>query len=149
MKKAALILILLGCLAGVTYAQSNHNIGLGIILGEPTGLTFKLWNKQTMAFDAGAAWSFVSGGYFQVHGDLLLHNFNLFRCIFRPKVASGSGSNWPRIPGESGHLFRLIPATFSRCPESAWRRWMTVGIWAMMFLPGQGGDNGTEKVIHA
>lgn len=79
MKKAALILLLFGCLGGAALAESNHNIGLGIILGEPTGLTFKLWNKQTMAFDAGAAWSFVGGSYFQIHGDMLFHNFNLFR----------------------------------------------------------------------
>ena len=79
MKKAALILILFSCLAGLSYADSNHNVGLGIILGEPTGLTMKFWNRQTVAFDAGAAWSITRGGYFQLHGDLLLHNFNLFR----------------------------------------------------------------------
>ena len=31
-----------------------------------------------MAWDAGAAWSFVNGGYFQIHSDLLFHNFKLF-----------------------------------------------------------------------
>jgi hypothetical protein len=79
MKKAALILILFGCLAGVSFAESNHNVGVGIILGEPTGLTLKFWRKQTVAFDAGAAWSFIGGKYFQIHGDILLHNFSLFR----------------------------------------------------------------------
>jgi hypothetical protein len=79
MKKAALILILFGCLAGLSYGKSNHNIGLGIIFGEPTGLSFKIWNRQTVAFDAGAAWSFVGEKDFQVHGDLLFHNFSLFR----------------------------------------------------------------------
>jgi hypothetical protein len=79
MKKAALILILFGCLAGLSFGQSNHNIGLGIMFGEPTGLSFKMWNRQTVAFDAGAAWSFVGGKFFQIHGDLLFHNFSLFR----------------------------------------------------------------------
>ena len=79
MKKAALILILFGALAGLSFAESNHNIGLGIIFGEPTGLTFKIWNRQTVAFDAGAAWSFIGGKYFQIHSDLLFHNFNLFK----------------------------------------------------------------------
>jgi hypothetical protein len=78
MKKTAFVLVLLAGLAGLSYGESNHNIGLGIIVGEPTGLSFKLWSKQTVAFDAGAAWSFVGGEYFQIHGDLLLHNFNLF-----------------------------------------------------------------------
>jgi hypothetical protein len=79
MKKAALILILFGCLAGLSYGESNHSFGLGIMLGEPTGITAKVWNKQTVAFDAGAAWSFVGSTFFQVHGDLLFHNFNLFK----------------------------------------------------------------------
>ena len=79
MKKAALILILFGCVAGVSFAESNHNFGVGIILGEPTVFTLKFWRKQTVAFDAGAAWSFIGGKYFQIHGDLLLHNFNLFK----------------------------------------------------------------------
>jgi hypothetical protein len=79
MKKAALAIILFGSLAGLTFAASNHNLGLGIMLGEPTGISFKLWSKPTMAWDAGAAWSFVGGKYFQIHGDFLLHNFNIFR----------------------------------------------------------------------
>jgi hypothetical protein len=79
MKRTALVLILFGCLAGLSYGESNHSFGLGIMLGEPTGITAKVWNRQTVAFDAGAAWSFVGSTFFQVHGDLLFHNFNLFR----------------------------------------------------------------------
>lgn len=79
MKKAALTLILLGCLAGLSFGESKHNIGFGIMLGEPTGLSAKIWNRQTVAIDGGAAWSFVGGKYFQIHSDLLLHNFNLFK----------------------------------------------------------------------
>jgi len=79
MKKAALILVLFASLAGLSFGESNHNVGLGIMLGEPTGISFKLWNRQTTAWDAGAAWSFVGGKYFQIHSDFLLHNFNLFR----------------------------------------------------------------------
>jgi hypothetical protein len=78
MKKAALILIVLGCLSGLSFG-ANGNLGLGIILGEPTGFSAKLWTGKTTAFDAGAAWSFVSGGFFQIHGDFLFHNFNLFK----------------------------------------------------------------------
>lgn len=78
MKKAALMLIILGCLAGLSFGRDG-NIGLGLIFGEPTGLSAKLWTGKTTAFDAGAAWSFVSGGYFQVHGDFLFHDFNIFK----------------------------------------------------------------------
>ena len=78
MKKAALMLIILGCLAVLSFGQDG-NVGLGIILGEPTGLSAKLWTGKTTAFDAGAAWSFVGGGFFQIHGDFLFHNFDLFK----------------------------------------------------------------------
>jgi hypothetical protein len=79
MKKAAFVLIILAGLVGLSFGDSNHNFGVGIIAGEPTGVSFKLWTSQTTGFDAGAAWSFVGGEFFQVHGDFLLHNYNLFR----------------------------------------------------------------------
>lgn len=79
MRKAALALILLAALAGLSYGRDG-DVGLGIILGEPTGVSFKMWTGKTVAFDAGAAWSFVNNGtFFQLHGDLLFHNFDLFR----------------------------------------------------------------------
>jgi hypothetical protein len=78
MKRFALVLILLGTLAGLSFADSKHNFGIGVILGEPTGLSAKGWLSQTVGVDAGAAWSFTSGSFFQIHGDLLVHNFKLF-----------------------------------------------------------------------
>jgi hypothetical protein len=77
MKKLAVALVLLTAFAGASFAKDG-NFGLGIIFGEPTGVSFKLWTGEKTAFDAAAAWSFVGGTYFQVHGDLLFHNFDLF-----------------------------------------------------------------------
>ena len=79
MKTALVIALVFACFAGLSFGESSHNFGVGIIAGEPTGVSFKLWTSQTTGFDAGAAWSFVGGEYFQVHGDFLLHNYNLFR----------------------------------------------------------------------
>ncbi len=79
MKKAALMLIILDCLAELSFGQ-NGKIGLGIILGEPTGLSAKYWTSTTTAFDAGAAWSLVNGGTFlQIARRLPLHNFHIFK----------------------------------------------------------------------
>jgi len=77
MKKIAFALVLLTAFAGVSFAKDG-NFGLGLIFGEPSGVSFKMWTGRTTAIDAAAAWSFVGGGYFQVHADLLFHNFNLF-----------------------------------------------------------------------
>jgi len=82
MRKAALILILLAAVAGAAHAQtgrSGGDVGLGLIFGEPTGVSFKYWTGRTVAIDAAAAWSFINGGSFQVHGDLLFHSFDIFR----------------------------------------------------------------------
>jgi hypothetical protein len=78
MKRIALVIVLFAVLAGLSFAESKHNFGIGVILGEPTGLSAKGWLSQTVGIDAGAAWSFTGGSFFQVHGDLLVHNFKLF-----------------------------------------------------------------------
>jgi hypothetical protein len=57
-------------------AQSN-GIGLGLIIGEPTGISGKFWTGSTTAFDAGLAWSFIDENAFQIHADYLFHNIRL------------------------------------------------------------------------
>ena len=51
--------------------------GLGIIVGEPTGLSAKAWMGGNAAVDAAAAWSFYRHSALHVHADFLLHNFGL------------------------------------------------------------------------
>jgi len=51
--------------------------GLGIILGEPTGVSFKKWLNKDHAIDAAAAWSFGNEDAFHLHADYLFHNRNL------------------------------------------------------------------------
>jgi len=57
-------------------AQSK-GIGLGLIVGEPTGISFKYWTGSTTAVDAALAWSFIDEGAFHIHGDYIFHNFTL------------------------------------------------------------------------
>jgi hypothetical protein len=52
--------------------------GLGIMVGEPTGLSAKTWVGGNSALDMGLAWSFVDEGNVHLHGDYLAHNFGLF-----------------------------------------------------------------------
>jgi hypothetical protein len=54
-------------------AQESNGFGLGIILGEPTGVSFKQWMTEATALDAAAAWSFEKEGAFHVHVDYLFH----------------------------------------------------------------------------
>lgn len=76
MKKTLLTLALVMLLLTAANAQSK-GLGLGIIIGEPTGVTLKVWQGGNVAFDAAAAWSFKDEGAFHVHADFLWHNFGL------------------------------------------------------------------------
>jgi hypothetical protein len=58
-------------------AAQNSGLGIGVILGEPTGLSAKMWSGSNMALDAAAAWSFGDNGAIHLHADMLWHNFNL------------------------------------------------------------------------
>lgn len=49
--------------------------GVGIMLGEPTGISLKVWNNQRSAIDAGLAWSFSGKDAIHFHADYLLHKW--------------------------------------------------------------------------
>jgi hypothetical protein len=78
MKKGVLILALVIVLfSGVALSQ-DKDFGLGIILGEPTGISAKKWLDDNSALDAAVAWSLVTPSSFHLHADYLYHDFNLF-----------------------------------------------------------------------
>lgn len=65
--------------ATVVPAMAQHKtFGLGIVLGEPTGISAKLWLDQKSAIDAAAAWTFYPAGAFYIHADYLYHFYDLF-----------------------------------------------------------------------
>ncbi|MBI1923007.1 hypothetical protein HYR99_02030 [Candidatus Poribacteria bacterium] len=78
MVKFVVILTLVAvCLGSLAFAQGS-GLGLGIIIGEPTGLSFKSWTGPTTAVAGGIAWSFGDRDALHLHIDYLLHNFSLF-----------------------------------------------------------------------
>ncbi|MCE5251211.1 hypothetical protein LLG96_13420 [bacterium] len=48
--------------------------GVGLIIGEPTGFSFKYRQAGTIAYDGAVAWSFVKEPHLHVHVDVLNHN---------------------------------------------------------------------------
>ncbi|UCH82722.1 MAG: hypothetical protein JSW50_09590 [Candidatus Latescibacterota bacterium] len=67
--------IAISILAGAAAAQGTF--GLGIIVGEPTGISAKWWLSERSAIDAAAAWSFSDDSAMTLVADYLLHNFDL------------------------------------------------------------------------
>ena len=100
--KLSLIVICLLTAVQISAAQ-DRTFGLGIILGEPTGLSAKLWTSQTNAFDFGLGWSEGSdrignyNGYYDggsrvhFHMDYLWHAFNAISSTERFPVYYGFG----------------------------------------------------------
>lgn len=71
-------LALVAALAGPAAADSVEKgvFGVGVVIGEPTGLSAKLYLQDDQAIQAALALSTVVGG-FQVHADYLFHPFIL------------------------------------------------------------------------
>lgn len=78
MKKFVMIFTLVAVIFSGTVIAEEKEFGLGIILGEPTGISLKKWIGSKAAIDGGIAWSFGNGGSFHLHVDYLLHDFNQF-----------------------------------------------------------------------
>ena len=87
MKKTAFILFFLVFTAlNISYSQTSGT-GLGIMVGEPTGVSFKHWLSSDNAIDAGLAWSFLDNGNFHIHGDYLFH-MNVLNSLLNTNNAS-------------------------------------------------------------
>ncbi len=77
MKKIIMLFTVLLFLTNITDAQ-KRGFGVGIIIGEPTGLSFKSFISGTTAIDGAAAWSFSDHhSAFHLHVDYLVHSYDL------------------------------------------------------------------------
>lgn len=72
--------LLLVALLLVPESKAQDELGVGIILGEPTGLSAKKWLSTEHAVDAALAWSFSHDARVQVHGDYLYHRVHFFNA---------------------------------------------------------------------
>lgn len=120
MKRASVIIfmLLIAFLSSNVSAQEK-GFGLGIILGEPTGISFKNWLGSKTAIDGGIAWSFSKDESLHIHLDYLIHNFNIFEVknnnlalyygIGGRVKAEEESRVGVRIPVGINYLFRDIP----------------------------------------
>jgi len=56
----------------------DRDFGLGLVLGEPTGVSGKIWLGRTTALDGAVAWSTGRDDDLQLQGDYVWHDFGLF-----------------------------------------------------------------------
>jgi hypothetical protein len=81
----------------------DHGFGLGVIVGEPTGLSAKLWTSRANAFDFGLGWSiggdrigkhedpYDGGTRIHFHMDYLWHAFDAIHSSERFPLYYGIG----------------------------------------------------------
>lgn len=81
MKAKALSLIVLAAsvFTLAPAAARAGDFGLGVIAGEPTGVSLKYWLDGRHAVDAGIGWSFSENESLHFHADYLWHDFGLLR----------------------------------------------------------------------
>jgi len=57
-------------------SAAESSLGVGIMVGSPTGISGKYYMSKNMAVDAGLGWS-LSKDVLRLHGDFLFHNYKL------------------------------------------------------------------------
>ncbi len=90
MKKVFLITIFV--LFGTVLVAQESGCGVGLIVGEPTGISGKYWLDETRAIDAGLAVGlFGVGTEFSLHTDYLYHINNLIKWKYKLPFYYGFG----------------------------------------------------------
>ncbi len=108
-------------LAVSALAIEGRKVGIGVIAGEPTGITGKYMIDNNSAVDAGVGWKTSGDDGFHIYGDYLYHFYNLFevgvgklpmyvgggaRLIYRENKDNKFGI---RIPVGFEYLFDNMP----------------------------------------
>lgn len=105
MKKYFLFIIVLGLMISKPITAQEKGFGMGLILGEPTGLSAKLWTSKNNAFDFGFGiglggdrikykGEYDNGGRIHFHLDYLWHSFNAISSTERFLLYDGIGGRF-------------------------------------------------------
>lgn len=84
--------------------------GVGVIAGEPTGLSLKNWLSDEHALDAAIAWSFEDNTSLHIHASYLLHDFELLKPERgQMPLYIGAGLRYKARSGKSDRLGIRVP----------------------------------------
>lgn len=91
----------------------ERRFGLGIIVGEPTGLSAKYWTSSTTAFDFALGWGFIDennngndngDNWIHFHMDYLWHSFDAISSTERFPIYYGIGGRLNAREGDNTSL---------------------------------------------
>jgi hypothetical protein len=66
------------CAAVTPGHAADKHVGLGFIVGEPTGVDAKFWLANSHALEFGLAWSLDNNEHLHLQGDYLFHKWDVF-----------------------------------------------------------------------
>lgn len=120
MRRTALLLlvVVLQAPGPVPLGAQDRGPGAGIVLGEPTGLSAKMWLSDRNAVDAGLSWAFGRDGFFSIHADYLWHFSDVLPDRERLVPYAGIGGRLG-VPRNSGVLGIRIPVGIAFWPRGA------------------------------
>ncbi|MFC1650857.1 hypothetical protein ACFL2X_04750 [Candidatus Latescibacterota bacterium] len=83
-KRTKIGLIALLIIAGISSQAfcQDKKYGIGVMLGEPTGFSAKVWRDKNVAYNGGVAWSLIDDKHFNAHSDVLWHNWKVLDDAF-------------------------------------------------------------------
>ena len=84
-------------------AQSN-GFGLGIIVGQPTGISAKYWTTGSTAFDFGLGYSLEKHSRMHFHADYLFHSKNIFNSVENISLYYGPGARLKSVENANARL---------------------------------------------
>ena len=111
----SLTALLLFLSSQATFSQ-ERGFGLGVVIGEPTGISAKLWTSSVNAFDFGLGWSiggdrigkykgyYDGGSRVHFHMDYLWHSFDAIRSSERFPLYYGIGGRMNNGAGYDASL---------------------------------------------
>ena len=101
-------LLILFCISNLVAKPGNHSSGIGLVLGNPTGFSFKFSDTGSTHFNAALSWSLKKETNLYLHTDYIFKRFSPVH--FSPKFSMtptmGIGG---RIETKEGELGLRIP----------------------------------------
>ena len=87
-----LVIVLLFIISNLNFAQQK-GFGLGVVLGEPTGISAKFWLTPGTALDFGLGYSFTSSNsVFDFYADYVFHSSDMINSTENFVVYYGPGA---------------------------------------------------------
>lgn len=105
----ARILFILMILFSISLYSQQSNLGVGVMVGQPTGLSGKYWVSESNAFAAGIGGHFIGpNDGLSIHLDYLYHIDNTFQTNFRFPLYYGFGARIRTESNKFGLGFRGV-----------------------------------------